>query len=962
MKTLLRYISATALVAVSVVACQKEQNIDEKIAEGVEINVIADGGFTQDTKTAVVDGAIPSVKWLSTDNLTIYEIVDDEVNQTTTSTSTTLTESDFVANFKATIPGADPKGSSYKYAAVYPADAVSSGSGFYRLTMPDAQTLNGNNFAANSDLLISEVLDHGATRVTADESIAFRFRRIGTAVKLTLKGITADEKIKKVIITAPHYIAGRVKYVRETSSLVPDSWHYGSEHQNTITLTVPDITATGTDVLWFRVLAAEKWANGEELSIEVETDQANYYRNGRDGEHAVISLPKDVTFADGGLTAFGVNLASYRVAKPSATDYTLVEDNAKIAAGAEYLVVYTAGSKAMGAFSTDIYNPTDVTITSKVISITSEAVTVVTLEDAGDGKFFLKVGDGEYLYSPTSNKIYYDAKGEGENFKWTVATDKIQNVGTSRYIQYNTSSPRFACYNSGQKDVNLYVNEETVAPVLPVGISFETASYEFVEGSAEYLAFTGQAVTKAGGASDERAVTYTVDSDESGVVTSINASTGAIVLSGNSGTATIKASVGATTGVYSEGFVTYTITVTSSSVALPFSEKFDSSIGTFTINNVSNPDALAYIWSNDATHQYMKATSYVSSTNHDAESWLISPWLNLPSLTTGESIKLKFDQCINKYFGTVADEATLWVKPFGGDWTKYTITYPSVAGVTYSAFEQQVVDLSTYAGQKVQIAFKYVGTSTTAGTWEVKNITVRKYDPLALTSISVSGQKTSFSVGDSFSFGGTVTAHYNDDSTADVTASAEYSGYDMSSAGEQTVTVSYTESAVTKTTEYGITVSAGGGGGSAIYSLYSGALTEGDYVIYYGGKAMKNTVANNRLQYSEVTPVGDQITDPDESIVWHIASSGDYWTIYNAAAVKYAGSTGSKNQATLLDNASTDNALWTVTGNETYEFENKARAAAGSDPNNKWLRNNGTYGFACYASGTGGELSLYKLN
>ena len=142
--------------------------------------------------------------------------------------------------------------------------------------------------------------------------------------------------------------------------------------------------------------------------------------------------------------------------------------------------------------------------------------------------------------------------------------------------------------------------------------------------------------------------------------------------------------------------------------------------------------------------------------------------------------------------------------------------------------------------------------------------------------------------------------------------------------------------------------------------MYSGTITEGDYVIYYSGKAMKNSIASNRLEYTEVTPSDNKITDPDASIVWHIAASGDYWTIYNAAVLKYAGSTGSKNQAALLGEVS-DNAKWTVTepASGTYEFENLARKS-GSNPDNKWLRNNGTYGFACYASGTGGALSLYK--
>lgn len=146
------------------------------------------------------------------------------------------------------------------------------------------------------------------------------------------------------------------------------------------------------------------------------------------------------------------------------------------------------------------------------------------------------------------------------------------------------------------------------------------------------------------------------------------------------------------------------------------------------------------------------------------------------------------------------------------------------------------------------------------------------------------------------------------------------------------------------------------------YILFSGELIEGDYLIVSDGGAMNTTENSNRLQYSEVTVVDNVIATSNSDIVWHIAKSGDYWTIYNANAKKYAASTGNKNQAQMLSDGTSDNAMWTVTGTDTYDFENKARAMSNSDPNNKWLRRNGNYGFACYAEATGGALSLYRKN
>ena len=139
--------------------------------------------------------------------------------------------------------------------------------------------------------------------------------------------------------------------------------------------------------------------------------------------------------------------------------------------------------------------------------------------------------------------------------------------------------------------------------------------------------------------------------------------------------------------------------------------------------------------------------------------------------------------------------------------TNYTVgeTFDSaglVVTATYSDGSTKVVtdytlstpDMSTVGEKTITVTYQEVTTTF--------KISVNK----TLSSISVSGQTTSFTKGDTFSFGGTVTATYSDNSTKDVTSSAEFSGYNMQEAGTQTVTVKYVENGVTKTTTYQITV------------------------------------------------------------------------------------------------------------------------------------------------------------
>ena len=149
-------------------------------------------------------------------------------------------------------------------------------------------------------------------------------------------------------------------------------------------------------------------------------------------------------------------------------------------------------------------------------------------------------------------------------------------------------------------------------------------------------------------------------------------------------------------------------------VTPPYEENFKNSIGSFTIDDVNLSEGLSYVWAQDNAYG-MKASAYVGS-NKAAESWLVSPTINLEG---AEDATMKFTQAINKYFGNVADEATLWVKEDGGQWEQVVITYPELGESSFSELEEQTVSLKAYAGKKIKVGFKYVSTDEHAGTWEI---------------------------------------------------------------------------------------------------------------------------------------------------------------------------------------------------------------------------------------------------
>jgi hypothetical protein len=126
---------------------------------------------------------------------------------------------------------------------------------------------------------------------------------------------------------------------------------------------------------------------------------------------------------------------------------------------------------------------------------------------------------------------------------------------------------------------------------------------------------------------------------------------------------------------------------------------------------------------------------------------------------------------------------------------------------TYYGEEEQPSSSTEVGGSYFMIA---VGASATGKTSSiVVTFTIDEVSASPLTSISVdaSQAQTVYHVGDTFtSEGAVVTATYEDKSTKNVTSSAEFSEPDMTTSGIKTVTVSYTENEVEKTTSYEIQV------------------------------------------------------------------------------------------------------------------------------------------------------------
>ena len=280
-----------------------------------------------------------------------------------------------------------------------------------------------------------------------------------------------------------------------------------------------------------------------------------------------------------------------------------------------------------------------------------------------------------------------------------------------------------------------------------------------------------------------------------------------------------------------------------------------------------------------------------------------------------------------------------------------TFVEPTVTATFSNGSTSDVTNSATFTGYNMSSAGNQTVTvSYTNGTTETTSYSIT-VTAVAVTSIEVSGYKTSFKVGDTFSFGGTATAHYNNGSTTDVTASASFSGYNMSTAGNQTVTVSYGG----QSTTYQITVSESSGGTDTTkYTLITSTsdLEAGkSYIITNGTsgtvKAAANTSNANNRRTTSATVENGKITRGSSIMSFTLGGSSGAWTF---ATENYAGTDGYLASAASGNN----NYLRVISDVNTATISFDSDAAViniGPHESRTLIRYNTSDLFACYSSG-----------
>ena len=582
--------------------------------------------------------------------------------------------------------------------------------------------------------------------------------------------------------------------------------------------------------------------------------------------------------------------------------WALVKDASTLAAGDQIVIVASAFDKALGT-TQNKNNRAAVGVTkSDDTVVIGNTVQIITLETGADGTYAFSTGSAGYLYAASSSDNHLKTKTElDKNGSWSIT---INASGVATIKANGTNTRNLLKYNSSSTLFSCYASGQSDVSIYRLG-SGESGGEEPEQPEVPVTPelTVNPEVVEVSASGEDAEFEYTVTNPTEGVT--VSASTEADWISDFSYVdSKVKFSVAENTATEARE-ATIELSYTGA-------EPKTVTVKQAAAENVEPEEPEEEMI--EVTDVLTRTTTGVANTSYASWSGKTS---NSSAVYAGQSaggnssIQLRSDKSNSGVITTAS----------GGKVKKVTVTWNSN---TASGRTLQVYGKSTAYSAPTDLY-----SSTTQGT---------------LLGTIVNGTSTELVISGDYTFIGLRSA-----------SGAMY----------------LTEIQITWET------TSGSGGGTVVpdptpepepepepeptgntFGKYSGTLTEGDYIIAYSGKAMKATISSNRFGYETVESV-EIIENSDPSIVWHVEKNGDYWTIYNAAEGKYAAGTGTKNQGALVASGTGDESLWTVTGSATYEFVNKKNKSKSVNAN---LRNNGDYGFACYSTGTGGELTLYKKN
>lgn len=773
-------------------------------------------------------GGTYTPKWSKDDKLAIFIGTIDE-NTKPTATLTNISETGLTAYFDGQVTGIGKDGTFKSFA---PAKAFATGysNGNVGITLAETQKPSSLTIDEACDILVAKETSYtadAAGEVAIDDLF---FKRMFSVVKVALTGPESlkGQKVSKFSLTAPEGTVLTGRAAINLSSATIDKWNISN---NTVTATyTTDAPGFGGEypdldnVVWF-VVNPGTIEPGAKVVFAGET--ANYTFSKE------VTLSKALTFPESQLAVINLTLAEENCTKKAAASW-IATDLADITATDEVVITMAKGGKVYAMTSDNgTKNPQAVPVTVKdgELSATPADNLVWNIaNDNGNLTIYPKGQTDKWLCSVSGNT---DVKVSNSTtckiFTLDPTTKYLKNTGSKRYLGVSNSQD-WRCYastdNLAGQTLCFYVKgTPKTALETPANLAISEAkvvSWDAVSGAASYNVTIGtETYTSNTNSYDAAAIAddyydvsvVAVPSDKDNYKNSAAATlTGVKFGTPTLATPTLKegvidgASISVSWSVDERATAGYNCELFKVGVKVGESQTVNAGAVTFTgldaetayvvkVNAIAVEGAKAYAASSVATLDV--TTKAASATANDGS--LERPYTAAEAIAaidantdlTGKHVKgiVKATPSFSATYSSLSYDIES-----GGN-TLYIYSGKDLGNAGFVGAEDLKAgdEVVVYGDLKL-----YKKNNKTTYELDKNNYLISiNGETQIYRGLAVSEPKTAFNVGDAFELGGKVLQVWRGKEDEDVTASATFSGYNMSTEGKQTVTVTVGDESVT---------------------------------------------------------------------------------------------------------------------------------------------------------------------
>ncbi len=883
MKRIVKSFAIAAVSALAFISCSQEQN---PVSNDNGIHFTIRTSENPQVKSFIESGPdgkyIP--KWSKDDKLAMFVGTITEATKPT-GILTNLNNDGELAKFDGKVTGIEGSGTFKSFA---PASAFATGynSGNIGVTLKAAQNPSSFTIDEACDILVGKettYLADAAGEVAIDDLF---FKRMFSVVKVALKGPESlnGEKVSKFSLTAPEgtVLTGRAAIDLTTATI--DKWNISN---NSVTATYEaDAPVFGggaglENKVWL-VVNPGTIESGAKVVFAGETANHTFSKE--------VTLSKALTFPASQLAVINLTLAEENCTKKAAASW-IATDLADITATDE-VVITMAKDGAVYAMTSDngTKNPSAVDVTVKdgeLSAAPADNLVWNIANDKGNLTIYPKGQTDEWLCS-VSGKT--DVKVSNSTtckiFTLDPTTKYLKNTGSKRYLGVSNSQD-WRCYastdNLAGQILCFYVKgTPKTALETPANLKVSAAkavSWDAVNGAASYEVTIGESTFTSETTSYDAAAiaddyydvaVVAVPSDKENYKNSAAATlTGVKFGAPTLATPTLKegvidgASISVSWSVDERATAGYNCELFKGGVKVGESQTVNAGAVTFT--------------GLDAETAYVVKVNAIAV--EGAKAYAASPVATLDVSTKAASATANDGSLERPYTAAEAIAAIDANTGLTGKYVKGIVKATPSFNATYSSLTYDIESgentLNIYSGKDLGNAgfvgaedlkagdevvvygdlklFKNNKTDETTYELDKNNYLISiNGETQIYRGLAVSGQKTAFTVGDAFEFGGKALQVWRGKADVDVTASATFSGYDMSTEGKQTVTVTVGDESVT----YEITVNPAGT-----------VLEKSEPIILKNGKFSNSTITWSGTSCSFVQEKGKSSAAPNSGYI-----------------------------------------------------------------------------------------------